>query len=586
MATRKSLPDFDYRDRVGEGRKAELDEFAAKIGVKKIKDYNLYNRALSHKSFTNEQGWSHNEQYEKLEFFGDSVLGLVVNEYLFKSFPDYEEGDLSKIKSAAVSEPTLAEAAKKLGLGALILIGRGETRGGGTERPSLLADVLEAVIGAVYLDQGLPTARKFVLEYLKDSVHSLSDEESTGDYKSYFQEVVQKERGLRPQYSVMKSSGPDHSRKFKISVSIGGKRWGIGEGKSKKEAEQDAAENAFKAWEEAKKAAPKGRGPRKGREDGRGPARGERGEGRPRGSEQGAQGGFAETARDADRGPRKRGRGARARQMARSLSMEEVVAQGLDPVAAAAGALDYPFRKRAEDTTVDRPRDRFHENEPGDEAPDEEAVASGEPGETEGREAASDETGRGPKRGRRGRRGGRGRSREADPSKSGRNESTGRFQSSPSPDQASTSAPDEEPDAGADVGATPRIDRESDADPAGKRRRGRRRGGRGRSRGGEGRESAPTPESRPQERAQGNAGSPDRPATDAGSERGRSRRGGRGRGRGAKPTVERDPIAPRQETSHNARTSVKSEDLRPDRPVDDPISWAAGESFVRRPRRR
>lgn len=249
---RSALPKVDYKERVGEGRQAEIAAFAEREGLS-IKDYELFNRALSHKSFTNEQNMSHNEQYEKLEFFGDGVLGLIINEYLFKSFPDYEEGDLSKIKSAVVSEVSLAEVARKIELSSLILIGRGESHGGGTERPSLLADVLEAVIGSIYLDQGLPTARKFVLRYLESSVLALSAQESTGDYKSYFQEVIQKECGVRPSYSVMKSSGPDHSRLFKIAVSIAGKRWGIGTGKSKKEAEQVAAEDACKAWDEAKK---------------------------------------------------------------------------------------------------------------------------------------------------------------------------------------------------------------------------------------------------------------------------------------------------------------------------------------------
>ncbi|MEK8022257.1 MAG: ribonuclease III [Candidatus Hydrogenedentota bacterium] len=247
---RNPLPQIEYLTRVDDERRAQLDTFAEKVGVK-IKDYDLINRALSHKSFTNEKGYSHNEQYEKLEFFGDGVLGLIVNEYLFKVFPESEEGELAKIKSAVVSEVMLAEVAREIGLGEMILIGRGEKRSGGSERPSLLADILEAFIGAVYMDQGLPASRRFVIRYLESSIRNMSTDKSVGDYKSYLQETIQRERGVRPVYSVMRSSGPDHSRIFRVAVSIDGRKWGTGSGKSKKEAEQDAAENALNEWEKA-----------------------------------------------------------------------------------------------------------------------------------------------------------------------------------------------------------------------------------------------------------------------------------------------------------------------------------------------
>lgn len=247
---RNPLPKIEYLTRVDDERRAQLDAFAEKVGVK-IKDHDLINRALSHKSFTNELGYSHNEQYEKLEFFGDGVLGLIVNEYLFKVFPESEEGELAKIKSAVVSEVTLAEIAREMNLGEMILIGRGEKRSGGSDRPSLLADILEAFIGAVYMDTGLPAARRFVMRYIESSIRNMSEDKSVGDYKSYLQETIQRERGVRPVYSVMRSSGPDHSRIFRVAVSIDGRRWGVGSGKSKKEAEQDAAENALTEWEKA-----------------------------------------------------------------------------------------------------------------------------------------------------------------------------------------------------------------------------------------------------------------------------------------------------------------------------------------------
>jgi ribonuclease-3 len=263
---RNPLPKVVYLERVDDNRKVWLDALAERIGVK-IKNYNLINRALSHKSYTNELGYSHNEQYEKLEFFGDGVLGLIVNEYLFKAFPDYEEGELAKIKSAVVSEVTLAELAREIGLGEFILVGKGESRSGGSERPSLLADILEALIGAVFMDQGLPSARRFVLKYIETHIRAMSNEDSVGDPKSYFQETVQKAEGVRPVYSVMKSSGPDHSRTFRVSVSVRGKRYGVGMGKSKKEAEQDAAEKALKEWELAKERRSRRRGGRDQRRD-------------------------------------------------------------------------------------------------------------------------------------------------------------------------------------------------------------------------------------------------------------------------------------------------------------------------------
>ncbi|RMH54746.1 MAG: ribonuclease III [Candidatus Hydrogenedentota bacterium] len=249
---RNRLPKLDYLDRVDEPRRRELKSFLDRLGLQ-MNDYNLLNRALSHKSYTNERGYSHNEQSEKLEFFGDGVLGLVINEYLFKVFPDFEEGELAKIKSAVVSESSLAEVAEEIGLGKMILLGRSERRSGGDKRPSLLADILEAFIGALYIDQGLPTVRKFILRYLESKVRAVSTQESAGDYKSYLQELVQREHGERPVYTVVKTAGPDHSRTFRVTVSFAGKERASGSGGSKKEAEQAAAERAVMTWKKRSK---------------------------------------------------------------------------------------------------------------------------------------------------------------------------------------------------------------------------------------------------------------------------------------------------------------------------------------------
>lgn len=370
MARRKRnpLPLIAYLERVDEERREELDRFGERIGVE-FKDHNLINRALSHKSYTNELGYGHNEQYEKLEFFGDGVLGLIVNEYLFKVFPDSEEGELAKIKSAVVSEASLAEAAAGMDLGEMILIGRGEARSRGAERPSLLADVLEAVTGAIFIDQGLPAARRFVLGYIESSIRQMSTEKSVGDAKSYLQEMVQKEFGVRPVYDSRRSSGPDHSRLFRMEVLVKGRKWGEGSGKSKKEAEQAAAENALEAWEkDPDKLRGRGRGGRdSGRRDrdrletssggGRGAARRERNErderddrGRGRGGERperertpceerGRRGGGSE--RSSSRGGASR-RSARGRESERDVFVPP--AEIDDPIAWAAGE---SYRPRA-----------------------------------------------------------------------------------------------------------------------------------------------------------------------------------------------------------------------------------------------
>lgn len=253
---RTALPKVDYLERVDEERKKEIDVFLERVGVR-VKNYDLVNRAFSHKSYTNEAGWSHNEQSEKLEFFGDGVLGLIINEYLFKVFPEFEEGELAKIKSVVVSEASLAEVAREISLADVILVGRSEVKSGGAERSSLLSDILEAFIGAIYIDQGLPTARKFILRYFESSIRNYSTEESVGDYKSYLQETIQREYGVRPEYRVVRSSGPDHSRTFRVTVHFHGRKWGAGAGKSKKEAEQAAAEDGFNQWKNDRESRPR-----------------------------------------------------------------------------------------------------------------------------------------------------------------------------------------------------------------------------------------------------------------------------------------------------------------------------------------
>lgn len=240
----EALPEVAYLDRLTPARTEQLQAFSDEHALK-VGDLNLLNRAFSHKSYTNEIGLPHNEQNEKLEFFGDGVLGLVVNEHLFRRFPDAEEGDLAKIKSAVVSEATLSEVARRLRLDRYILLGRGEEASGGRHRAGLLADCLEAVIGATYLSAGLDAARAFVLHFIEEEVGRATTDEGASDFKSLLQEHAQRVWRVRPSYRLLRTVGPEHSKEFRIEVHAGSRR-ATGTGRSKKEAEQAAAEALYR----------------------------------------------------------------------------------------------------------------------------------------------------------------------------------------------------------------------------------------------------------------------------------------------------------------------------------------------------
>ncbi|MBI4654369.1 MAG: ribonuclease III [Nitrospirae bacterium] len=211
-----------------------------------FKDKSLLCEAITHKSFANENPEISSSFNERLEFLGDAVLGLIISDYLFCSYPEYSEAQLSKIKAYAVQENTLKEIAKELDFGAYLLLGKGEEVTGGREKPSLLANVFEAVIGAVYLDGGLKEAEIFVLNFLKDRIKKLISENLLFDFKTRFQEIVQESYGILPRYVVHKETGPDHMKTFEVKVFIGDELYGAGKGKSKKDAAQRAAEEGLK----------------------------------------------------------------------------------------------------------------------------------------------------------------------------------------------------------------------------------------------------------------------------------------------------------------------------------------------------
>ena len=226
-------------------RSAELKLFAKRLGIP-LGDGQILNEALTHKSYTHERKMAPGHNNEKLEFLGDSVLGLVISQHVFATYPEVTEGGLSKVKSVVVSAQVLSEKAKEMGLGEFILLGKGEEKSGGRVRPGLLADALEAVIGAAYLVGGLPAAEKMVLNMLRDDVEKVFSGRIEKDYKTLLQEHFQKTQKTAPRYEIVREWGPDHNRNFEASCSVNGKTLSVGVGKNKKEAEQVAAQEAIR----------------------------------------------------------------------------------------------------------------------------------------------------------------------------------------------------------------------------------------------------------------------------------------------------------------------------------------------------
>ena len=208
--------------------------------------------ALTHKSYVNERRDSGQKDNERLEFLGDAVLSLVMSDYLARRYPELSEGALSKLKAKLVSEASLGNAARRLDLGARLKLGRGEELSNGRDKTSLLADALEAIIAAVYLDGGFEASRTFTLEALTDELHQidvLQEKPGGDDYKTRFQEWCQKRYELLPRYVIVRETGPDHQKVFEVEVQVNDRVFGMGRGHSKKEAEQEAAQRALEEAE-------------------------------------------------------------------------------------------------------------------------------------------------------------------------------------------------------------------------------------------------------------------------------------------------------------------------------------------------
>lgn len=224
-------------------RRGKLLEFQDIIDYK-FNNIKLLNRALTHSSFANEYKKQNLKYNERLEFLGDSVLGLVISDHIFKKYTKYPEGELTKIRALVVCEVSLAEGSRKLKAGEFLLLGKGEEATGGRYRTSILSDTFEAIIGAIYIDGGIVDSKKFILDNLLETVEHAVKGEILLDYKTELQELIQKSNKFPIEYRVIKEEGPDHNKSFFIEVFNNGKVLGRGKGTSKKEAEQKAAKAA------------------------------------------------------------------------------------------------------------------------------------------------------------------------------------------------------------------------------------------------------------------------------------------------------------------------------------------------------
>lgn len=225
--------------------KGLLEGLQKKLKVS-LNDQTLFQRALIHKSFRYENIELNLKDNERLEFLGDSVLSIIISTYIFHNFPDYPEGELAKMRSVIVSEPILALKARSLGLGEFLFLGKGEEITGGRKRDSLLADTMEAIFGCVYLDQGFKYTNDFIINLFADIIAEVEKGNYILDFKTRLQEMLQKNSDQRPEYSVIKETGPDHNKLFTIEAKYNQESLGRGEGSSKKEAEQKAARAALK----------------------------------------------------------------------------------------------------------------------------------------------------------------------------------------------------------------------------------------------------------------------------------------------------------------------------------------------------
>lgn len=201
----------------------------------------LLREALTHRSHCEER----NSSYERLEFLGDSVIGLIISRFLYENFPQKTEGDLTKLKASLVSEMTLTRVAQLISLGQYVVMGKEEEKAGGREKPSILSDAYEALVGAVFLDGGLQAAENVIEKHILSRISEMAEGETFRNYKGELLEFLQARGKRLPRYQVLEEKGPDHDKKFTTAVFVRGTEWGRGSGTTKKEAEQNAARVAL-----------------------------------------------------------------------------------------------------------------------------------------------------------------------------------------------------------------------------------------------------------------------------------------------------------------------------------------------------
>jgi ribonuclease-3 len=220
-----------------------MKDFESEIQYK-FNDPELLKEALTHSSYANEHRDKHMKCNERLEFLGDAVLSIVVADYIFQNCPNLPEGELTKLRSALVCEKALYAFGKQINLGEYLLLSRGEKNGGGADRPSIVSDAFEAVIAAIYLDGGMDAAKKHILRFVIPEVKNMN-KKPFRDYKTTLQEIVQKNPGEILEYHMVSECGPDHDKHFVFEVHLNSNVIGKGGGRSKKEAEQNAAREAL-----------------------------------------------------------------------------------------------------------------------------------------------------------------------------------------------------------------------------------------------------------------------------------------------------------------------------------------------------
>jgi ribonuclease-3 len=228
---------------LSDSRTKQLQEFAKSLGLA-IADFSLLNNALTHSSYIKEKKLKSVNDNEKLEFFGDAILKMLITEYLMSKYVDFSEGKLSKLRSYVVSEKVLSEIAFNIGLKKHLLLGKGEMK---LTPVSVLADALEALLAVIYYECGISKTRDFILKYWKQFVEEVSFDVEKGNYKAMLQEYTQANKAGLPEYITVSESGPDHNKLFEVSVLLNKTELGRGKGKTKKDASQLAAKNALKS---------------------------------------------------------------------------------------------------------------------------------------------------------------------------------------------------------------------------------------------------------------------------------------------------------------------------------------------------